>query len=142
MTQESTQQATALDAAATTAVNPFIVVPPPAPVKPAGRFRRACDRMHGRGVILAERGMATAEYGVGILAAVALAIALLNIFQNNEFLTKMLKFVVDLIGKAAEDNQLTKEELTDIYVQAQENLNTAKTLIEEIKGLASFFTKK
>lgn len=102
MTQESTQQATALDAAATTAVNPFIVVPPPAPVKPAGRFRRACDRMHGRGVILAERGMATAEYAVGILAAVALAIALLNIFQNNEFLTKMLKFVVDLIGKAGD----------------------------------------
>lgn len=45
------------------------------------------------------RGMATAEYAVGILAAVALALVLLNIFNNNEFFATLLKFVVGLIGK-------------------------------------------
>lgn len=45
------------------------------------------------------RGMATAEYAVGILAAVALALVLLNIFNNNEFFSTLLKFVVGLIGK-------------------------------------------
>ena len=47
---------------------------------------------------------------------------------------------LDMIGKATEDNQLTKEELSDIYIQAQENLNSAKALITEIKGLASFLS--
>lgn len=51
-------------------------------------LRRAC-----------QRGMATAEYAVGILAAVALALVLLNIFNNNEFFTTLLAFVVSLIGK-------------------------------------------
>ena len=46
-----------------------------------------------------QRGMATAEYAVGILAAVALALVLLNIFTNNDFFTAMLKFVVGLIAK-------------------------------------------
>lgn len=46
-----------------------------------------------------QRGMATAEYAVGVLAAVALAIVLLNIFTNNDFFTAMLKFVVGLIAK-------------------------------------------
>mgnify|MGYP000898689945 FL=1 len=46
-----------------------------------------------------QRGMATAEYAVGILAAVALALVLLNIFKHNEFFSQMLKFVVDLIAK-------------------------------------------
>lgn len=52
---------------------------------------------------------------------------------------------LELIGKATEDNQLTKEELSDIYIQAQENLNSAKALINEIKELAKFlssFAKK
>lgn len=44
--------------------------------------------------------MATAEYAVGILAAVALALCLLRVFTDNEFFSKMLKFVTDLIGKA------------------------------------------
>ena len=48
-----------------------------------------------------QRGMATAEYAVGILAAVALALVLLNIFTNNDFFTAMLKFVVGLLGKVA-----------------------------------------
>ena len=52
------------------------------------QLRRAC-----------QRGMATAEYAVGILAAVALALVLLKIFNDNEFFTTMLRFVLDLIGR-------------------------------------------
>ena len=47
-----------------------------------------------------QRGMATAEYAVGILAAVALALVLFNIFADSDFVTAMTKFVVDLITKA------------------------------------------
>ena len=46
-----------------------------------------------------QRGMATAEYAVGILAAVALALVLLNVFTNNDFFSAMLKFVVNLISQ-------------------------------------------
>ena len=49
-----------------------------------------------------QRNMFHTRSNMTAVAAVALAIALLNIFQNNEFLTKMLKFVVDLIGKAGD----------------------------------------
>jgi hypothetical protein len=44
---------------------------------------------------LRERGMATAEYAVGILAAVALALVLLKVFNSDGF----LKTITDLIGK-------------------------------------------
>ena len=47
---------------------------------------------------------------------------------------------LDMIGKATEDNQLTNEELSKIAVQAQENLNSAKALIEEIRLLAGFLS--
>lgn len=43
--------------------------------------------------------MATAEYAVGILAAVALALVLLRVFTDNRFFTQLLKFVTGLIGK-------------------------------------------
>lgn len=56
--------------------------------KPVGRIRRAW-----------QRGMATAEYAVGVLAAVALALVLLKIVTGKDFFTAMLKFVVSLIGK-------------------------------------------
>lgn len=46
-----------------------------------------------------QRGMATAEYAVGILAAVALALVLLKIFNNNEFFTTLLSLCISLIGK-------------------------------------------
>lgn len=46
-----------------------------------------------------QRGMATAEYAVGILAAVALALVLLKVFNDNAFFDTLLKFVVGLIGK-------------------------------------------
>ncbi len=49
-----------------------------------------------------QRGMATAEYAVGILAAVALALVLFNVFNNNAFVTTMTKFVAQLIGKASQ----------------------------------------
>lgn len=60
------------------------------PVKPVGKLRAAW-----------QRGMTTAEYAVGILAAVAFALVLLKIISGNEFFTAMLKFVVGLIGKIA-----------------------------------------
>lgn len=46
-----------------------------------------------------QRGMATAEYAVGILAAVALALVLLKVFNDNAFFDVLLRFVVDLIKK-------------------------------------------
>lgn len=46
-----------------------------------------------------ERGMATAEYAVGILAAVALALVLLKIITGKDFFSAMLKFVISLITK-------------------------------------------
>lgn len=55
----------------------------------AFQLRRAC-----------QRGMATAEYAVGILAAVALALVLLRVFTDNKFFAQMLKLVTQLIGKA------------------------------------------
>ena len=52
----------------------------------------------GRGRRLAERGMVTAEYAVGILAAVALALVLLKVFTDNSVFTALLKYVTALIG--------------------------------------------
>lgn len=46
-----------------------------------------------------ERGMATAEYAVGILAAVAIALVLLKIVTNQSFFGSMLKVVTSIIGK-------------------------------------------
>ncbi len=47
-----------------------------------------------------QRGMATAEYAVGILAAVALALVLLKIFQSTGFLTEFTRFVKGLLQSA------------------------------------------
>ena len=47
-----------------------------------------------------ERGQATAEYVVGILAAVALALVLLKVVTGNDFFSSILKFVTNLISKA------------------------------------------
>ncbi|MBE6477872.1 MAG: DUF4244 domain-containing protein [Propionibacteriaceae bacterium] len=68
----------------------FVDVPAVADSPQPGRLRRAY-----------ERGMATAEYAVGILAAAALALVLLHVFTDNSFFQKMLKFVIELIGKIA-----------------------------------------
>ena len=56
-----------------------------------GRYRAARNK-------LIDRGMATAEYAVGILAAVALV--MLKIVTHQEVFTKLLKLVVGIIGKA------------------------------------------
>ena len=58
-----------------------------------GRYRAARNK-------LIDRGMATAEYAVGILAAVALALVMLKIVTHQEVFTKLLKLVVGIIGKA------------------------------------------
>lgn len=47
---------------------------------------------------LAERGMATAEYAVGILAAVAFALVLLRVFTDAEFFKTALKLVLKIMG--------------------------------------------
>lgn len=47
---------------------------------------------------LIERGMVTAEYAVGILSAVALAIVLYNIFKKSAFLEALLGVVTKIIG--------------------------------------------
>lgn len=41
-----------------------------------------------------QRGMATAEYAVGTVAAVALVTALINVFRNKEFLDLLLELVM------------------------------------------------
>lgn len=48
---------------------------------------------------LAERGMATAEYAVGILAAVALALVLMKVFNSSSFLTTISKFLSTIFSK-------------------------------------------
>ena len=53
-----------------------------------------------KGVVkLSERGMATAEYAVGILAAVALALVLLRVFKADGIFTRILDFVIGLFEK-------------------------------------------
>lgn len=44
---------------------------------------------------LAERGLTTVEYAVGLLAAAAAALVLLRIFNDNSFFETLFKFVVD-----------------------------------------------
>ncbi|MDN5564290.1 MAG: DUF4244 domain-containing protein [Luteococcus sp.] len=56
--------------------------------RPKSSVRRAC-----------ERGMVTAEYAVGILAAIALAMVLVNVFADGTFKKEMLHQVTKLIGQ-------------------------------------------
>lgn len=48
---------------------------------------------------LAERGMATVEYAIGVLAAAAVALVLLRIFNDNSFFTTLFEWVVGLLQK-------------------------------------------
>ena len=48
---------------------------------------------------LSERGMATAEYAVGILAAVALALVLMKVFNSDTFLTLVVKLITTIFSK-------------------------------------------
>ncbi|MBK7822555.1 MAG: DUF4244 domain-containing protein [Tessaracoccus sp.] len=56
----------------------------PQPERRSARVRR-----------LAERGLTTVEYAVGLLAAAAAALVLLRIFNDNAFFETLFKFVVD-----------------------------------------------
>lgn len=60
-------------------------------VRPDVRVPKATRRR------LAERGMATVEYAIGILAAAALALVLLRIFADNTFFQWLFDWVVGLI---------------------------------------------
>lgn len=48
---------------------------------------------------LAERGMATVEYAIGVLAAAAVALVLLRIFNDNSFFQTLFDWVVGLLKK-------------------------------------------
>ncbi|HMQ65072.1 MAG TPA: DUF4244 domain-containing protein [Arachnia sp.] len=53
------------------------------------------ERRRARVRRLAERGLTTVEYAVGLLAAAAAALVLLRIFNDNEFFQTLYTFVVD-----------------------------------------------
>ena len=53
-------------------------------------------RLHNRLVRRGERGMATAEYAVGTIAAVALVTVLIKIFRNEEFAEVLLQLVIGI----------------------------------------------
>ncbi|WOQ17626.1 DUF4244 domain-containing protein [Raineyella sp. W15-4] len=59
----------------------------PSPARRRGRLAALAGRLHD------QRGMATAEYAVGTVAAVALVTALINVFRNKEFVQLLLDLV-------------------------------------------------
>ncbi|AQP49063.1 hypothetical protein BW730_17755 [Tessaracoccus aquimaris] len=50
---------------------------------------------------LAQRGLTTVEYAIGLLAAAAVALVLLRIFNDNTFFKTMFDWVIDIFGKVA-----------------------------------------
>jgi len=64
---------------------------------PTGQVRRAW-----------ERGMATAEYAIGILAAVAVALALAKYLTGADFITQLTKMVGEYIGQIASTIKVAK----------------------------------
>lgn len=58
----------------------------------------ALARVHQGTKRLTQRGMSTAEYAVGILAAVSLALVLLRVFTDAEFFKVLLKLVLKIMG--------------------------------------------
>ncbi len=50
---------------------------------------------------LLERGMVTAEYAIGILAAVAFALVLLGIFHDSSIRQALLNYLLSLISQLA-----------------------------------------
>lgn len=50
---------------------------------------------------LAERGLTTVEYAIGLLAAAAAALVLLRIFNDNSFFKTLFDWVVDVFTKVA-----------------------------------------
>lgn len=62
------------------------------------RRQQPLVRLHRRTNKLAERGMSTAEYAVGILAAVTFALVLLRIFNDNRFFEGTFKIVLKILN--------------------------------------------
>lgn len=50
---------------------------------------------------LAERGLTTVEYAIGLLGAAAAAMLLLRIFNDNAIFDTMMKWITDLFVKVA-----------------------------------------
>ena len=50
---------------------------------------------------LAERGLTTVEYAIGLLAAAAVALVLLRLFNDNQFFQTLFDWVIDIFGKVA-----------------------------------------
>ena len=59
-------------------------------IRPKGRIRR-----------LAERGLTTVEYAIGLLAAAAVALVLLRIFNDNAFFQTLFNWVIDIFGQVS-----------------------------------------
>ena len=59
------------------------------------------ERRRARVRRLAERGLTTVEYAVGLLAAAAAALVLLRIFNDNQFFQTLFDKVIDIFGKVA-----------------------------------------
>lgn len=51
-----------------------------------------------------ERGLTTVEYAIGLLAAAALALVLLRIFNDNTFFQTMFDWVIAVFGKVTDAN--------------------------------------
>ena len=64
----------------------------------APRQGRLLARVHTGTRKLSQRGMSTAEYAVGILAAVTFALVLLRVFTDNEFFKTALKVVLKIMN--------------------------------------------
>lgn len=71
----------------------------------APQRKPALARIHRHTRRLTERGMSTAEYAVGILAAVTFALVLLRVFTDNEFFKVVLKVVLKIMGWVGEKIQ-------------------------------------
>lgn len=50
---------------------------------------------------LAQRGLTTVEYAIGLLAAAAVALVLLRIFNDNAFFKTLFDWVIDIFGQVA-----------------------------------------
>ena len=59
------------------------------------------ERRRARVRRLAERGLTTVEYAVGLLAVAAAALVLLRIFNDNQFFQTLFDWVIDIFGKVA-----------------------------------------
>lgn len=73
------------------------VTPPACTEMPPGAARS--DKLKRAAKKAVERGMATAEYAVGILAAVALALVLIKVFNAGSFLDTIAKMISSIFSK-------------------------------------------